>query len=72
VWDSTSNPKYGKSHEPGQKLECFVQYTTTHKYQPLLIWTMATQDVVFIARDEAPGGTFTQLLDKWWTHLTYG
>jgi len=69
TWNSIHNPKYKNSN--GQYLECFVEYTKTHKYQPLLIWTMPTQDVVFIGRNEAPGGTFNQLI-KWWEHLSYG
>lgn len=71
TWDALHNAKYGKSQESGQYLECFVQYTKTHKNQPLLIWTLPSQYVVFISRDEATNGTFPQLM-KWWTHVSYG
>lgn len=71
TWWANRNPKYDKSHDSGQYLECFIEYTKSHKNQPLLIWTMPSNYVVFISRNEAPGGTLAQLV-KWWTHVSYG
>jgi hypothetical protein len=70
TWQANQNPRYDKNHSQGQDLECFTEYTTSHVYQPLLIWTMPSQNVVFIGRDEASGATLSQLY-HWWTYLNY-
>jgi hypothetical protein len=70
TWWADHNPKYNKSHDHGQYIECFTQYTTKHRYQPFLIWTMPSQHVVFLSRDEATGATLKQLV-HWWDHVSY-
>jgi len=63
-WHANSNPKYVE--RPGQTLECFVD-----NKQPVLIWTMPTQNVFFIGQDQATGSTLTTLVN-WWKTLNYG
>ena len=67
-WHANSNPKY-KSRS-GQVLECYLDHTKTATY-PIIVWTMPTQNVVFISEDRASGGTLTTLVD-WWKTLNYG
>jgi hypothetical protein len=67
-WHANSNPKY-KSRN-GQILECYVDHAKSGTY-PILVWTMPTQNVVFISEDRASGGTLTTLVN-WWKTLNYG
>ncbi|MHB1876150.1 MAG: hypothetical protein ACYCPF_14980, partial [Streptosporangiaceae bacterium] len=63
-WHSTSNPLFPQ--RAGQSLECF-----TNSGSPTLIWTMPTQDALFIAKDDASSATLDTLLN-WWKTLSYG
>ncbi len=64
TWHANHNPKYG--NHPGQILECF-----TDGQQPVLIWTMPTMNVFFIAEDRVKGTTI-QTVQNWWDTLLYG
>jgi len=63
-WYSFTNHKYKQRR--GQFLECFRDGK-----KPLLIWTMPTQNVFFIAKSGAKGATLKTLL-HWWARLSYG
>lgn len=63
-WHSIANKKY-KSRK-GQFLECF-----RNAKNPVLIWTMPTQHVFFIAKDSQKKSTIKIIL-KWWSTLSYG
>jgi hypothetical protein len=62
-WHALHNKKY-KSRK-GQFLECFKDK------KPLLIWTMPTQNVFFIAKDVAKKATINAVI-KWWETVSYG
>jgi hypothetical protein len=62
-WHATHNKKY--KARKGQFLECFKDK------KPLLIWTMPTQNVFFIAKDVAKKATINALM-KWWVTVSYG
>jgi hypothetical protein len=63
-WHANSNPKYVS--RPGQDIECFVD-----NGKPLLIWTMPTMNVFFIAQDRGKGDTIPRIVD-WWKTVNYG
>jgi hypothetical protein len=63
-WHANSNPRY--KARPGQNIECFLD-----NGKPVLIWTMPTQNVFFIAQYHVAGGTLTQIVD-WWKTVNYG
>ena len=63
-WHANSNPRYVA--RPGQDLECFID-----NGYPLLIWTMPTQNVFFIARDHSKADQITRIVD-WWKTVNYG
>jgi hypothetical protein len=63
-WHAISNPRY--KARPGQTLECFIDNS-----QPLLIWTMPTQNTFFIGQDQQKGSDETTLVN-WWKKLNYG
>lgn len=62
-WHALHNKKY--KARKGQFLECF------RDKKPLLIWTMPTQNVFFIAQYHVGGGTITQIVN-WWKTVNYG
>jgi hypothetical protein len=64
-WHANSNPKYKDGN--GQKLECYSSKT----HEPVLVWTMPTMNVVFIAQDQQSGATQTTIVN-WWKTLNYG
>jgi hypothetical protein len=61
-WKSTPN-----ALRSGQDLECYV----SGGKEPVLIWTMPTQNVVFLAEDKVSGASIADII-KWWKHTTYG
>lgn len=63
-WHANSNPRY--KARPGQNIECFLDNS-----KPVLIWTMPTQNVFFIAQYHVGGGTITQIVN-WWKTVNYG
>jgi hypothetical protein len=63
-WHAKDNPKYVA--RPGQVIECFID-----KGQPVLIWTLPTMNVVFIARDGGQGDAISRVID-WWKTVNYG
>lgn len=71
-WFAKSNPKYyqlrgtQKVARSGQVLECFLD-----NGKPLVIWTMPTMNVFFIARDTGKSDTVARLVD-WWKTVNYG
>jgi hypothetical protein len=64
TWHANHNPKYAA--HPGQILECFAD-----GQNPVLIWTMPTMNVFFIAEDRTKSTTIPTVYN-WWTTLTYG
>jgi hypothetical protein len=62
-WHARSNPTYRA--RPGQTLECFID-----NKRPLLIWTMPTQHVFFIAQDQAQRSTERTVIN-WWKTVNY-
>jgi hypothetical protein len=62
-WKST--PKYPL--RSGQNLECYV----SGGGKPVLVWTMPTQDVIFLAEYKASGASIADIIN-WWKHTTYG
>jgi hypothetical protein len=62
-WHANSNPRYRA--RPGQILECFID-----NRKPLLIWTMPTQRVFFIAQDQAHRSTQVTIVN-WWKTVNY-
>lgn len=62
-WHAINNRKY-KSRR-GQFLECFRV-----SQKPVLIWTMPTQNVFFIAQDRARHATIAAIL-HWWSRVVY-
>jgi hypothetical protein len=63
-WHANSNPRYAA--RAGQNIECFLD-----NGKPVLIWTMPTQNVFFIAQYHVKGGTLTNIVD-WWKTVNYG
>ncbi len=63
-WHANSNPRYVA--RTGQNIECFLD-----NGKPVLIWTMPTQNVFFIAQYHKTGGTLTKIVD-WWKTVNYG
>jgi hypothetical protein len=63
-WHALHNKKY-KSRK-GQFLECF-----RNAKNPFLIWTMPTQHVFFMAKDDKKKATINVIL-KWWETVSYG
>src|ERR1022692_1457577 len=64
TWHANKNPKYKAA---GQILECYTSKTQ----EPVLVWTMPTMNVVWIAVDKDSGSTGTTIL-TWWKTLNYG
>jgi hypothetical protein len=65
IWHANKNRKY--IARPGQILECFTQ-----NQSPVLIWTMPTMNVIFVARDIGIGDSVSRIYNQWWVHLNYG
>src|SRR5712691_148833 len=63
-WHAIHNKKY--KARKGQFLECFRDAKI-----PLLIWTMPTQHVFFLAEDAKKTATINAIL-KWWSTVSYG
>ncbi len=63
-WHANANPKY--KARPGQFIECFID-----NGKPVLIWTMPTQHVFFIAQYHVTGGTIAKTIN-WWKTVNYG
>ena len=63
-WHANHNPKYVS--RTGQDIECIVD-----GQNPVLIWTMPTQDVFFIGQDNLKGASI-QTIGSWWETLNYG
>jgi hypothetical protein len=63
-WHSVSNPRY--KQRAGQDLECYYD-----NREPILLWTMPTQHVVFVSEIRTKGASLAPLL-KWWRTLSYG
>lgn len=64
-WYAPRNPKY--MGRPGQILECF-----TRAGRPVLIWTMPTMNVLFIATTLVAGDSISRIYSQWWTNLHFG
>jgi len=64
-WHSINNPKYHR-FRPGQDIECLID-----GQKPVLIWTMPTQDVIFIGQNNVKGTTIKTVI-RWWRTLIYG
>src|SRR6266568_4136080 len=63
-WHAKHNPKYFS--RSGQDIECLVD-----AHEPVLIWTMPTQDVFFVGEDQAKSTPIKTII-SWWETLTYG
>ena len=63
-WHANSNPKY--KARPGQNIECFLDHG-----KPVLIWTMPTQHVFFIAQLYVGRPSQVRIVD-WWKTVNYG
>jgi len=63
-WHAIHNPKYFS--RSGQDLECLVDGGN-----PVVIWTMPTQDVFFIGQNGVKGTSISTVI-SWWKTLTYG
>src|SRR6185437_11450857 len=63
-WHALHNKKY--KARKGQFLECFRDAK-----EPILIWTMPTQHVFFLALDVKKTATINAII-KWWTTVSYG
>ncbi len=64
-WHTINNPKYHR-FRPGQDIECLID-----GQEPVLIWTMPTQDAFFIGEDKVKGNSVHRIIN-WWKTLTYG
>jgi hypothetical protein len=62
-WHALHNKKY--KARKGQFLECF------RDSKPVLIWTMPTQHVFFLAQDVKKKALISTVL-KWWATVSYG
>jgi len=65
TWHTFHNPKYNKTRN-GQDIECVF-----NGKNPVLLWTMPTQDVFFVAKDKLKYTTIHTVI-KWWETLVYG
>jgi hypothetical protein len=63
-WHANHNSKY--KSKPGQDIECVITGR-----EPILIWTMPTQDVFFVGEDMIKGSSLHTII-KWWETLDYG
>jgi hypothetical protein len=63
-WHAIHNKKY-KSRK-GQFLECYRDAK-----KPILLWTLPTQHVFFLAEDVKKTATINAII-KWWTTVSYG
>jgi len=63
-WHSKHNPKYFS--RSGQDIECLID-----AQEPVLIWTMPSQDVFFIGEHKVKGSSI-QTIINWWETLDYG
>lgn len=63
-WHANSNPKY--KARPGQVIECFLD-----NGKPVLIWTMPTQHVFFIAQLYTGRPSQVKIIN-WWKTVNYG
>jgi hypothetical protein len=63
-WHANSNPKYRARR--GQNIECFID-----NGNPVLIWTMPTQHVFFIAQLRAKHPSQSVIVE-WWKTVNYG
>ncbi|HEY3902897.1 MAG TPA: hypothetical protein VGM14_03175 [Streptosporangiaceae bacterium] len=63
-WHANNNPRY--KARAGQNIECFLD-----NGKPVLIWTMPTQNVFFIAQYHVAGGTLSNIV-SWWKTVNYG
>jgi hypothetical protein len=63
-WHANGNTRY--KARAGQNIECFLD-----NGKPVLIWTMPTQNVFFIAQYHVSDGTLTNIVD-WWKTVNYG
>jgi hypothetical protein len=63
-WHANHNAKY--KSKSGQDIECLIDAK-----EPVLIWTMPTQDVFFIGEYKIKGSSM-QTMIKWWETLDYG
>jgi hypothetical protein len=72
-WWALHNAMY-TSHRQDQFLECFTDHVKSagNAGRAFLIWTLPTQDVVFIAENTV-GNTSTNFtyLVNWWKHVAY-
>lgn len=64
-WHANSNPKY--KARPGQFIECFLDNS-----KPVLIWTMPTQHVFFIAQLHLGHHLSQAKIVDWWKTVNYG
>lgn len=63
-WHANHNPKY--KSKTGQDIECLIDGR-----EPVLIWTMPSQDVFFIGEDKVKGSSIHTIV-KWWETVDYG
>ncbi|HEX5187914.1 MAG TPA: hypothetical protein VFW16_00115 [Streptosporangiaceae bacterium] len=63
-WHANHNPKY--KSKKGQDIECLIDAK-----EPVLVWSMPSQDVFFIAEDHVKGSSIKTII-KWWETLDYG
>jgi len=63
-WHANSNPKYRARR--GQIIRCFLD-----NGKPVLIWTMPTQHVFFIAQQRGRHLSQVKIID-WWKTVNYG
>jgi hypothetical protein len=71
-WWAKHNPLY-TTHRPNQILECFTDHVSHLGPRSLIIWTLPTQNVIFVGEDTLPASTSTAhfLTDVWWVHVAY-
>ena len=66
LWYIKDSPRYNDAAS-NQELDCFLNGKTP---QPTLMWSMPTQNVFFIAKDQASGATISSII-KWWESIHY-
>jgi len=71
-WWAITNPNY-QTHRPDQVLECFTDHIKSVGARALIIWTLPTQDVIFVGEDTVGNSAadFHYLVDVWWKHVAY-